>query len=82
MSPFLAVRSNSQEDVTETHSMCRLGGTWRPRTSANEPHECLFSDAWPELHLSILAWNPTLPSGANFSCFLPRVASVIHLSKR
>jgi hypothetical protein len=54
MSPFLAVRSNSQEDVTETHSMCRLGGTWRPRTSANEPHECLFSDAWPELHLSIL----------------------------
>jgi len=24
---FFAVRSNSQEDVTETHSMCRLGGT-------------------------------------------------------
>jgi hypothetical protein len=24
---FFVVRSNSQEEVTETHSMCRLGGT-------------------------------------------------------
>ena len=52
---FFAVRSNSQEDVAETHSMCRLGGTPGPRrTSANEPHDCSFSHAWPAARLSNL----------------------------